>query len=295
MKPQEPIDPANETAMPRKERFRHRKRRNIFIALGSVILLGSCYFLFKPRFNFYVGSVTIERVALNNEFDDTYSSTESKETFHNRETIYCSVWTSGTDAIIGTRWYYEDELILEFFERTQENHLTTALQPPLKTGTYRVDVSLSDGKPLYSLNFSVVEAQLNVIPPQPTPANHIDLENDPLLVSIPYAFDEKWTINGTDWEINEVKIVFLQDSVVVAVVVIVDLDVTALTGNQARSISKPIALYAWQNGYIDTARSLQIDGMQQEFENMFVTIFNPQTGAGTRIPYEFDELKNLSD
>ena len=288
---QEHID--NSTETPIKRRFQLRKWHIALIILGFLLLLGCCFLLI--RLNFYVGSVTIEQVSLNNELDPTYSATENKDTFHNRETVYCSVWTSGVDAVIGTRWYYEDELVLEFFERTQDNHITTSLQSPLKVGNYRVYVSLSDGNPLHSLTFNVTEAQSNVVPPQPTPSGHVDLENDKLLISVPFAFDETWSIDETDWEINEVKIVFLQDSVVIAVVVIVDSDVTALTESQARAISEPIALYAWQNGYIETAKSLQIDGKKQQFRNMFITLFDPQTGKGTRVAYEFGELESLSN
>ncbi len=290
MENQEHINTSTDT--PIKKRFQLRKWYIALIVLGFLLLFGCCFFLIRP--NFYAGPITIEQVTLNNEFDPTSNTTDSKNTFHNRETIYCSVWTSGVDAIIGTRWYYEDELVLEFFEQTQDNRITTSLQSPLKIGSYRVDVSLSDGKPLHSLTFNVAEAQSNVVPPQPTPSSHVDLENDKLLISVPFAFDETWSIDETDWEINEVKIVFLQDSVVIAVVVVADSDATTLTENQARTISKPIALYAWQNGYIETAKSLQIDGKKQQFRNMFITLFNPQTGKSTRIPYEFGELESLS-
>lgn len=285
-------NPNTSTETNGEKRFHFCKWHIALIAIGFcfLLVLGS-YFLL--RLNFYVGPVTIERVALNNKFDPTLNVTESKDTFQNRDTIYCSVWTSGVDTIIGSRWYYEDELVLEFFERTKNNHIVTALKSPLKVGNYRVDISLSDGRPLRSLEFNVSEFQPNVIPLQSTPVGHIDLENDKLLTSVPFAFDEKWSIDGTVWEINEIKIVFLKDSVVVAVVVKVDSDPNLLSEQKRKAISEPIALYAWHNGYIETAKSLQIDGKKQQLRNMFVTLFDPQTGKGFRNSFEFDELEIL--
>ncbi len=278
-------DISNETL--NKRRFHLRKWHVALIVLGLLLLFG--IYFFGVRINLYAGPVTIERVVLNNKIDTT--ATESKNTFHNRETVYCLVWTSGVDTVINIRWYYENKLLAQFAERTRENYIGFLLQPPLQVGKYRADISLSDGKPLRSINFNVTRFQPQVIPPQPTPAGHVDFENDKLLVSVPFAFDETWSINGTDWKINEVKVVFLQDSVVVAVVTKFDADLTLLSEQELRTISLPIALYAWQHGYIDTAKSLQVDGQKQQFKNMFVTLFNPQTGKIWRTAFEFNELK----
>jgi hypothetical protein len=161
----------------------------------------------------------------------------------------------------------------------------------LPEGNYRLEIT-TGGTPLEVIEFTVSQDKPELSTIQPTPIGHQKLETSPF-VEVPFAFDEIWTIDGEDWQINEVKIVLLSETPIIAVVAIVEENPAELTENQLRPITQPIALYAIQNGYLETAKSLEIDGEILEYEELFITLFNPELGAGNRTPFVIDQLEEL--
>jgi hypothetical protein len=281
-----------------------RKRRSIFLGIGALILIYLCSLtnLLDLTFDFYAGRFSIDDIILTDELDAAgYPiNRQSKNIYRSTQRINAVVYTTGIDTIIGMRWYHEDTLLFEHFERTAENHVATyiegSLSSPLPRGKYHVDILKSrNGSPLRTLNFTVEEFELEVVPPQPTPVGHFNIENAPY-VEVPFVFDEKWTVEGQSWRINEVKIVFLQDTELFAVVAETDLNPLKLSEEEMKTLAKPIALYAIRNGYLDQARQLQINGKTYSLdEPLAIILVNPELpGQGNRARFDINELHDSS-
>ena len=111
------------------------------------------------------------------------------------------------------------------------------------------------------------------------------------LTEVPFAFDEVWSIGETKWRVNEVKIVFLESGESF-VEVVVDTDIKnpmELSEKQVKDVARPVGLYAIQRGYLERARSLQIDGKSYALnELLFVSLINGT--VGNRVMFNLSEL-----
>ena len=233
------------------------KRKYILIGIG--LLLISCIFLSATgmlnfKTDFYAGGYSVEDVIVTDEFgpDEKPLNQESKTNFPPIGRINTAVFTSGIDATVGMLWYHEDTLIFELFERTRDNYIATYIEGeshrPLPSGEYRVEIHIGrDNPPIKTVRFTVEENDLVVIPAQPTPVGHKNIENAPFL-EIPFAFDEIWKVNGEEWQINEAKIVFLSDAELFVVVVETDLNPLDFSEEELETFTKPVAQYAIDNG-----------------------------------------------
>jgi hypothetical protein len=224
------------------------------------------------------GAYSIDEIVLTNELDSTGRPVRSANKFRPSERIIGWVSTQGAEGIVGMRWYYEDELIFEHFGKTEDNEILTYLQSTaditLPEGEYRLDIHITPGTPKTTIPFIVEQYEPNVIPPQPTPTNHTDIENS-AFVDVPFVFDEVWLIGDRAWHINEVKVTFIEEDVFVTVAVDVELDLSKLSEQQAFAITKPIAVYAINNGYLDQARNLQIDDKFYDLDEIiYVNLVN---------------------
>lgn len=255
----------------------------IFIGVG-VLIGGYVYFSRLQQYDFYMtgeGFYSIDQVTLTNGLNENGQPIGSKNMFRPSEPIISWVSTKGADGIIGMRWFYEEQMIFEHFGKTQNNMISTYIQSndqiKLEEGDYRVEIHTTGGTPHETLYFTVEQYKPKVVPAQPTPMGHQRIEAPSEFVEVPFIFDEVWNIDNTDWPINEVKMVFLNDgSVFVAVTVHVEIDPTKLTKDEAKEFAKPIALYAVQNGYLDQGQSLEIDGKFYPLDEvLFVNLANP--------------------
>ena len=267
----------------------------VLIAIGAIgaFLISKSYL----QYDLYGsgGGYSIIEVVLTDELDTDGKPIGSKSTFTPSDTIIGWVHTEGADGIIGFRWFHDAEVIFEHFGKTQANQLSTYIQSNnsiiLPEGNYQLEIS-TGGTPLETIEFTVAQDKPELSTVQPTPVGHQKLEKSPF-VEVSFAFNEIWAINDDEWQINEVKIVLLNETPIIAVVAIVEGNPAELTGSQLIPISEPIALYALQNGYVETARSLEIDGETLEYDQIFVTLFNPEVGAGNRTPFEIDQLEAI--
>jgi len=245
-----------------------------------------------------IGGFSIEDVLITDTLEPNvvdHTDREMEATFSPAQPIYGVVLTSGIDATIGLRWYFNDRLVEERFVRTKDNRAVLTWEAselrPLVPGHYRLDALIPPDTVIQSASFTVTPDIPDVISPVPTPVGHIDLENAPFMEA-PFAFDEKWEIGGTVWDINEVKVVLLPTETLMAIVAITDQDPVQLTEEEAQRIAKPIAMYAVTNGYLDKAQTLSIDGKSYDLtKNITVTLFNPQNGHGNRVQFNLDELE----
>jgi hypothetical protein len=224
------------------------------------------------------GTYSIEKVVLTDNLDESGQPVGSKDKFQPSDTIIAWVLTSGAEGIIGMRWYYQDEMIFERFGKTQGNQISTYIESNktvvLPEGNYRVEIHITGGTPHETLNFTVERYKPEVIPLQPTPIGHKNEETS-AFVEVPFVFDEVWTIKGKDWEINEVKIVFLDEDEFVAVVALTDVDIPKLSESQLFTLAKPIAAYVVQEGYLDKAENLKIDGKSYDLsKKIFINLAN---------------------
>ncbi len=281
------------------------KRKYILIGVGLLVVSCLCLLatgVLNINTDFYAGGYSVEKVVVTDELDPDGKpiSQESKTVFAPTGRIDAAVYTSGIDATVGMRWYHEDTLVFEMFERTRDNYIATYLEgapyQPLPGGQYRVEIHIGlDSPPVETVYFVVEELDLEVIPPMPTPEGHIDIESAPYL-EVPIAFDEVWEIDDDTWNVNEVKITFYKDSVLFVIVVESDIGIDELSEAEARQLSKPIAQYALQNGYYDTAKAVEINGIQYEFDNftepIVVTFFNKSEARGYRTRFNIDDLTN---
>ena len=274
-----------------------------FILVGIGLLLVSCIYLSATGVlnfgaDFYAGGYSVEDVIVTDEFgpDEKPLSNESKVNFSPTSKINAAVFTSGIDATVGMLWYHEDSLLFELFERTRDNYIATYIEGeshrPLPSGEYRVEIHIGqDSPPVKTVHFTVEEVDLVVIPAQPTPEGHKDIEGATFL-EVPFAFDEIWIINGEEWRINEAKIVFLSDAELFVVVVETDLDPSTLSEEELEDFTRPVAKYAVDNGYWDQARQIQVNDETYKLdEPLAITLINPDDpGQGNRARFEIEEL-----
>lgn len=280
------------------------KSRKKIIIIGLILFMVICIGASVAGY-FYVSSLAqydimgseglygIEKVVLTNELDQNEHPIGSQNIFRPSDTIIGWVGTKGAEGIIGFRWFYEDELIFEHFGKTTNNNYYTFLQSTnteiLPEGNYRLEIHTTGGIPREVLKFTVEQYRPEVVPAQPTPVGHHKLELSPL-VEVPFAFDETWTIDGDVWQINEVKIVFLrEDSVFPAIVVETDLDFVNLSNEQLHDLTKPIAIYALEHGYVEQAGNIKIDDISHEFDQIYVSLMQDAM-TGTRVQFMIKDL-----
>jgi len=79
----------------------------------------------------------------------------------------------------------------------------------------------------------------------------------------------------------------------VAVVVETDMkDMLSISEDEAKTRTRAIALYAIENGYVEQAKSLEIDGKQYDLDqSIFVNLKNPSNQQIYRVEFTMDELK----
>jgi hypothetical protein len=221
-----------------------------------------------------------------------------KDVFMPSDTIICTVKTSGADGIIGMRWFYGDRVIYETTGKTQKNTISTYIKSNssaiLQEGQYRVEIFMVK-EPLETVNFEVRIYRPTVNPTIPIPATHVAIEQ-PWYPEVPFAFDEIWKTGKADWKVNEVKVVLMdstQDYFVAVVVADENLEnITSMSDSEAKRLTLPIAQYAIENGYVEKARKLEIDGNQYPLDQyVFVNLINPVTHQGYRVQFTMDEIK----
>ncbi|MCB0061933.1 MAG: hypothetical protein KDE19_07455 [Caldilineaceae bacterium] len=249
--------------------------------------------------NFHVGTYTVTDVYVTNKLDAAMNPvplTDQDAPIDAIHKIWGVVKTTGIDGPIGIRWIANGETLLDQIVRTENNQVVAwidgSLQRPIVGGDYRFEVIIPPDTIKEVVTVTIPKYIPDVVPPQPTPEDHVDLEGAPFL-EVPFAFDEVWEIEGHRYKINEVKIVFLQDVVLMAVVVEVSYDIKRLSEERADEVSKPIAIYAVQEGYLQRAKSLMINGEDYNLEkNITVTLYNPVMKGGYRQQYDLDQLNN---
>ena len=72
-----------------------------------------------------------------------------------------------------------------------------------------------------------------VNPPISIPEGHQNIEV-PWYPEVPFAFDEVWSIENTEWKINEVKVVLMDDTQEYFVAVVVDTDMKDINLNKRK-------------------------------------------------------------
>jgi hypothetical protein len=258
------------------------------IAISLIVLLIICAtslgagYLYLSQAGFFspASNYTIERVVLTNRLDENERPIGSANKFRPYEPIIGWVGTKGTEGTVGFRWFHEDKLLFEYFGQTQDHQIATYLESKdtaiLPEGDYRLEIHTTGDTPQKTLEFSVKQYRPQVSPPQPIPASHQQVEPS-ALVEVPFAFDEVWLINGVEWKINEVKLVFLEDNVFPAIVVKTDRDLSQLSKAEATKLANPLVAYALKNEYLEQARSLKIDGVTYSLnEQIYVNFVNPE-------------------
>ena len=268
-----------------------------------ILLIGICCVVLavviKPFFNVNVksGGYSIESVTLSSDFQD-YQPVDVKDVFNPSEAIICTVKTIGIeDGIIGMRWYLGENLIYEHAEKTKNNSISTYIESNksavLPEGKYRVEIFMVE-EALETVYFEVKIYHPTVNPPISIPEGHTNIEV-PWYPEAPFAFDEVWNIDGSNWKVNEVKVVLMEDTqeYFVAVVINTDMkDMMSISEDEAKARTRPIALYAIENGYIETAKGLEIDGKHYDLDqSLFVILKNPLNQQVYRIKFTMDELQ----
>ena len=276
------------------KRLRRQKLIAGILGLAAICVIGACLASRTLlQLNFFGGGYSITNVVLTDELDSDGKPVGSKDTFTPADTILGWVGTEGAEGPVGFRWYYGTELIFEHFGRTQGNQISTYIHSTdtvtLPEGDYRLEIHLTGDTPHEVVEFNIAQYRPELSEIQPTPVGHVTLEVSPY-VEVPFAFDETWTINGKNWPINEVKIVFLDESPIVAVVVVAEENFSQTDESELVPLIKPVAAYAVQNGYVDLAQSLEIDGEKFEFDEIYVNLFDPVSRGGTRVPFEIEGL-----
>jgi hypothetical protein len=243
------------------------------------------------------GGYSIESVTLSTGLENG-QPVGIKDVFMPSDTINCTVKTSGIkDGIIGMRWYLGDNVIYDFTGKTKDNIIGTYLRSTKSTvipeGKYRVEIFTTE-KPLQIVNFEVKIYHPTVNPPISIPAGHRNIEV-PWYPEVPFAFDEVWKIGNEEWKVNEVKVVLMDETQEYFVAVVIDTDMNVmmeLSESNAKERTRPIALYAIENGYLEKAKGLEIDGKHYDLEqSFFVIIKNPSNQQINRVKFSMDELK----
>jgi hypothetical protein len=236
--------------------------------------LGQAVF-FNPTSNY-----SIDRVVLTNRLDENERPIGSATKFRPHEPIIGWVGTKGMEGTVGFRWFHEDELLFEYFGQTQDHQIATYLESNdtavLPEGDYRLEIHTTGDIPQETLEFTVKQYRPQVSPPQPVPPGHRRVEPS-AFVEVPFAFDEVWLINGMEWKINEVKLVFLEDKVFPAIVVKTERNLAQLSEAEATKLANPLVAYALKNEYLERARSLKVDGVTYPLnEQIYVNFVNPE-------------------
>ena len=146
---------------------------------------------------------------------------------------------------------------------------------------------------LETVYFEVKIYHPTVNPPISIPEGHTNIEV-PWYPEAPFAFDEVWNIDGSNWKVNEVKVVLMDDTKEYFVAVVVDTDmkdILSLSEEEAKSRTREVALYALENGYVEKAKRLEIDGKHHDLEkSLFVILKNPSNQLVYRIQFMMNEL-----
>lgn len=252
----------------------------------------------KPFVNLNVdgGGYSVESVTLSNGLEDG-QPVGIKDVFMPSDTIICTVNTTGWDSgIIGMRWYAGENKIYEATGKTKNNTISTYIQSNksmvIPEGKYRVEIFIT-GETLKTVYFEVKVYHPTVNPPISIPEGHRNIEV-PWYPEVPFAFDEVWKIHGTEWKINEVKVVLMDEAGEYFVAVVVDTDMKdmlSLSEEEAKSRTRDVALYALENGYVEKAKNLDIDGKHYDLEkSLFVILKNPSNQLVYRIQFMMNEL-----
>ncbi len=268
-----------------------------------ILLLGVCCVVLtvvaKPFLNLNVesGGYSIESVTLSTGLENG-QPVDVKDVFMPSDKILCTVKTSGADGgIIGMRWYLGENKIYEYTGKTKDNIISTYISSnksvSLPEGKYRVEIFMVDD-PLEIVHFEVKAYHPTVNPPISIPEGHKNSEV-PWYPEVPFAFDEVWKIDDSEWKINEVKVVLMDDTqeYFVAVVVETDMeDMLSISEEEVKERTRAIALFAIQNGYVEKAKSLEIDGKHYDLDqSIFVNLKNPSNQQIYRVKFTMDELK----
>jgi hypothetical protein len=274
-----------------------------WLIAASFVLIGICCiaaFIIVPmvlKVNVSGGGYSIESVTLSTGLENG-QPVGVTDVFKPSDTIHCIVKTTGIkDGIVGMRWYFGDKKIYEVAGKTQDNVISTYVRSNknaiLPEGKYRVEIYMTR-EAVETVYFEVKVYHPIVKPSILIPESHKSIET-PWYPSVPFAFDEIWKVGNTEWKINEVKIILMDESqeYFVEVVVNTDMkDIFSLSKDDVKAKTRDIALYAIQNGYIEKAKSLKIDGKNYDLDkSMFVTLINPNTQKVYRIQFTMDELK----
>lgn len=265
------------------------------ISLGCVALA----VIAKPFFKLNIGGggYSVESVTLSTELENG-QPVGIKDTFRPSDTIICTVKTTGWDeGLIGMRWYAGETKIYEARGKTKDNTISTYIQSNkaavLPEGKYRVEVFIVKD-PVETAYFEVKIYYPKVDPPISIPEGHQNIEV-PWYPEVPFAFDEVWNINGTEWKINEVKVVLMDETQEYFVAVVVNTgmkDMLSISEEEAKARTRAIALYALENGYVQKAKTLEIDGKHHNLDQLlFVVLKNPSSREVYRIQFAMDELK----
>lgn len=243
------------------------------------------------------GGFDIDQVTLSSNMQGN-QPTEIKDVFKPSDTIFCTVKTTGTDGgVVGMRWFYGNKKIYETTIKAQNYVVYSAIRSNssivLAEGKYHVDIVIVD-EVIKTVDFEVKIYHPSVEPPVPTPIGHRSVET-PWFPEVPFAFDEIWTIGNKEWKVNEVKVVLKDDTQQQFVAVLVDSDIKgilSLTDSEAQELTRPVALYALENGYIEKAETFKIDGRHYDLlQSLFVILSNPSTHEIFRVEFKINELR----
>ncbi len=283
------------------EKIRSKFPRWLFIVIPIVLIGVGCFILavvLKPfiKFNHESGPYSIKSVTLSSGYED-YQPINIKDVFTPSDPIICTVKTTGVDGIIGMRWYLGDNVIYEATGKTKNNTISTYLQSTKSTvipeGKYRVEIFLIN-ETLKTAYFEVKIYHPTVNPTISIPEGHRNIEV-PWYPEVPFAFDEVWKIGDKEWKINEVKVILMDSTQEYFVAAVVDTDmndILSMSESTAKERTRGIALYAIENGYIEKAKGLEIDGKHYNLDQyFFVILMNPSNQQINRVEFTMDELK----
>ena len=66
----------------------------------------------------------------------------------------------------------------------------------------------------------------------------------------------------------------------------------SLSEDEVKARTRVIALYAIENGYVDIAKSLEIDKKHYDLDqSLFINLINPSNQQSYRIKFTMDELQ----
>ena len=266
------------------------------ISIGLSCLVIACAMLPVFKVSSQHGTYDIKEVIVSSGLKDN-EPVNVKSTFKPSDTIICTVKTTGVDGIIGMRWLLDDNVIYEVTGETQNNTISSYIKSSssaiLSEGKYRVEIFMVK-EPIETAYFEIKIYHPTVSPPITIPAGHKSIEL-PWFPEVPFAFDEIWKIDGTEWKVNEVKVVLKDDTQEQFIAILISAnmkDIKSLSENQAKQITRPIALYALENGYVENAKGLEIDGKHYDLDqSLFVILLNPSTQQVYRVQFTMDELK----